>query len=52
MAAQAEDIDAFVFLPASASGLVALTPVYDALTALGGRSNVNTFVSETGLSKY
>jgi hypothetical protein len=35
-AAQTEDIDAFVFLPPSASGLVSLTPIYGALTALGG----------------
>ncbi len=35
-AAQTEDIDAFMVLPTSASGLVLLTPVYEALTALGG----------------
>ena len=35
-ATQTEDVDAFVVLGAPASGLVVLTPVYDALTALGG----------------
>ncbi len=35
-AAQTEDIDAFVFLPASVSGLVSLSPVYEALHKLGG----------------
>ena len=35
-AAQTEDIDAFMFLPASSSGLVLRTPVYDALVKLGG----------------
>lgn len=35
-AAQTEDIDAFMFLPASASGFVLLTPVYEALVARGG----------------
>jgi len=31
-----EDIDVFVVLPPGESGLVTLTPIYDALTALGG----------------
>ncbi len=35
-AVQTEDIDAFIFLAPSASGLLSLTPVYDALVALGG----------------
>ena len=35
-AVQTEDIDAFVFLRASPSGLISLTPIYDALVALGG----------------
>ena len=35
-AVQTEDIDAFVFLKASPSGLISLTPIYDALVALGG----------------
>ena len=35
-AVQTEDIDAFVFLPVSASGLVSLTPVYAALQQQGG----------------
>ena len=35
-AAQTEDVDAFVFLPESDSGLVLLTPIYEALTAMGG----------------
>jgi hypothetical protein len=35
-AAQTEDLDAFVFLPASASGLISLSPIYEALNALGG----------------
>ncbi len=35
-AAQTEDVDAFIFLPESSSGLVLLTPVYAALTATGG----------------
>ena len=35
-AAETEDVDAFVFLPQAASGLVLLTPVYDALVAMGG----------------
>jgi len=36
-ALQTEDIDAFVFLPPSPSGLVLLSPIYEALTALGGK---------------
>ena len=36
-AMQTEDVDAFVFLPSSDSILVSLTPVYQALTALGGK---------------
>ena len=35
-AMQSEYIDAFVFLEPSASGLLSLTPIYDALVALGG----------------
>ena len=35
-AAQTEDVDAFVFLPHYSAGLVLLSPVYDALTAMGG----------------
>ncbi len=35
-AQQTEDVDAFVYLPESSSGLVSLQPIYDALTALGG----------------
>lgn len=35
-AVQTEDVDAFVFLPGSPSGLVLLTPVYEALQAAGG----------------
>ncbi|MCY7388111.1 MAG: hypothetical protein LH481_08605 [Burkholderiales bacterium] len=35
-AVQTEDIDAFVFLKASPSGLISLTPIYDALVASGG----------------
>lgn len=35
-ATQTEDIDVFVFLAPSASGLLSLTPVYDTLVALGG----------------
>lgn len=35
-AAQTEDIDAFVFLPDFPSGILLLTPIYDALTAVGG----------------
>ena len=35
-AAQTEDVDAFMFLPSSGSGLVLLTPVYEALVSLGG----------------
>lgn len=33
---QTEDLDVFVFLPPSPGPLVTLTPVYDALKALGG----------------
>ena len=35
-AMQTEDLDVFVFLPASNSLIVTLTPIYDALKALGG----------------
>jgi hypothetical protein len=35
-AMQTEDVDAFVFLPASSSPLISLTPVYEALKAQGG----------------
>jgi hypothetical protein len=35
-AMQTEDIDVFVFLAPSVDGLLSLTPVYDALVALGG----------------
>lgn len=35
-AMQTEDIDVFVFLPASSGSLVTLTPVYEALKAQGG----------------
>jgi hypothetical protein len=35
-AVQTEDIDAFIFLTPSTSGLLSLTPVYDALVAQGG----------------
>ena len=35
-AAQTEDVDAFVFMAPSPSGLLILTPIYDALTKLGG----------------
>lgn len=35
-AVQTEDVDAFVFLPNPASGLVVLTPIYEALSKLGG----------------
>jgi hypothetical protein len=35
-ATQTEDVDAFVFLPGSASGIVLLTPIYEALVAMGG----------------
>ena len=33
---QTEDVDAFVLLPASSTGLVLLTPVYEALSRMGG----------------
>ena len=36
-AMQTEDIDVFVFLPAGSGVLVSLTPIYDALKALGGK---------------
>ena len=35
-AATTEDVDAFVFLPASGSLLVSLTPIYEALKTMGG----------------
>ena len=35
-AVQTEDVDAFVFLPSSTSGLTLLTPIYNELTTLGG----------------
>ena len=35
-AVQTEDVDAFVFMSPSASGLLTLAPIYDALTKLGG----------------
>jgi hypothetical protein len=35
-AVQTEDIDAFIFLAPSARGLLSLSPIYDALAALGG----------------
>jgi len=35
-AMQTEDVDAFVFLPGSSTGLVLLTPIYAALSKLGG----------------
>lgn len=35
-AMQTEDLDAFVFLPATSSVLLSLTPIYEALVALGG----------------
>jgi hypothetical protein len=35
-AVQTEDVDAFVFLPEAASGLISLTTIYSALEALGG----------------
>ena len=34
---QTEDLDVFVFLPASSGPLVTLTPVYDALKVQGGQ---------------
>jgi len=36
-AMQTEDLDVFVFLPASSGPIVTLTPVYDALKAQGGQ---------------
>jgi hypothetical protein len=33
---QTEDVDAFVLLPGSSTGLVLLTPVYEALSRMGG----------------
>ena len=35
-AVQTEDVDAFVFMSPSKSGLLTLTPIYDALVKLGG----------------
>ena len=35
-AVQTEDVDAFVFISPSKSGLLTLTPIYDALVKLGG----------------
>jgi hypothetical protein len=35
-ASQTEDVDAFVVLPHHSSGLILLSPIYDALTAMGG----------------
>ncbi len=35
-AVQTEDVDAFIFLPPSPSGLVLLSPIYTELIALGG----------------
>ena len=35
-AVQTEDVDAFVFMSPSPSGLLTLAPIYDALTKLGG----------------
>jgi len=35
-AVQTEDVDAFVFMAPSASGLLTLSPIYDALVKLGG----------------
>ncbi len=35
-AVQTEDVDAFVFMAPSASGLLTLAPIYEALTRLGG----------------
>jgi hypothetical protein len=35
-AVQTEDVDAFVFMAPSASGLLTLSPIYDALTKFGG----------------
>ncbi len=35
-AVQTEDLDAFVFLPHPTFGLVTLTPIYEALSRLGG----------------
>jgi hypothetical protein len=35
-AMQTEDVDAFVFLPQSSTGLVLLTPIYEALSRFGG----------------
>lgn len=36
-AMQTEDVDAFVFLPPTDSILISLTPIYQALIALGGK---------------
>jgi hypothetical protein len=35
-AVQTEDVDAFVFMAPTKSGLLTLSPIYDALTKLGG----------------
>ncbi len=35
-AMQTEDLDAFVFLPGYSGGLLLLTPIYEALSGLGG----------------
>ncbi|TAG83498.1 MAG: hypothetical protein EAZ21_01635, partial [Betaproteobacteria bacterium] len=35
-AVQTEDVDAFVFMVPTKSGLLTLSPIYDALTKLGG----------------
>jgi hypothetical protein len=35
-AMQTEDVDAFAFIPETSSGLVLLTPIYEALSRLGG----------------
>ncbi len=35
-AVQTEDVDAFVFMAPTASGLLTLSPIYEALTKLGG----------------
>jgi hypothetical protein len=35
-AVQTEDVDAFVFMSPSATGLLTLAPIYEALTKLGG----------------
>jgi len=35
-ALQTEDLDAFIFLPNTLSGLIILTPIYEALVRMGG----------------